>query len=320
MKKPLSVWLALASVCVLAVSARASLVYEKFATDPSVDGWQVFGTTNLFAWDPTNHVLDVTWDSTQPNSYYYHPLGVTLTTNDSFCVQFDLVVSNAAAFDYGMQLAVGLLHWSEATNSAFSRPNVTAQNAFEFDYFPAFNFGGYANGDEFTASIVDGAGNLFWNADYQTLTSNVMYHVVLFHDANSLGNRACIYTNGQVMSTFPLPTNYYPTNDDGAFGLDTLAVMSYADDGWGDDIYAQGTIANLSCQSPLPVQYVQALAAGQLRFASDTNWLYTLEETADFQTWTPAAAPSLGNGTNLVLQATNTPSTARFYRVEANLP
>jgi len=319
MQKQLSVLLALASLVSLTLNTRANLVSEKFTSDPARDGWQMFGDTHLFAWDPVSHVLDVTWDSTQPNSYYYHPLGVTLSTNDSFCVQFDLVVSNATAFNYGMQLAVGLLHWPDATNAAFSRPNVTAQNTFEFDYFPAFNYGGYANGDEVTATIVDGGGNLFWNGDYQTLGANVTYHVVLLHEANSIGNRACIYTNGQVMSTFPLPTSYYPPGDDGRFTLDTLAVMSYAGDGWGDDIYAQGTIANLSCQSPLPVQNLAAPAAGQVAFASDTNWVYTLEQTADLQTWLPAAAAVPGNGTNLVLQATNSPAAA-FYRVRADLP
>jgi hypothetical protein len=119
---------------------------------------------------------------------------------------------------------------------------------------------------------------------------------------------------------FPLINNYYPTNDDGAFIVDTISVTSYADDGYGDDIFAQGTVGNIAVASPLPVQAIQNLALGQIQFASDTNWLYTLEQTADFQTWTPAALGVFGNGTNLVLQATNPPPDKAFYRVRADLP
>jgi hypothetical protein len=304
--------------------AHATLVQEKFTTDPSLDGWQVFGDTNLFQWDPANQALDVTWDSTQENSYYYHPLGVTLTTNDSFCVQFDLQVSNAVAYNYGAGLAIGLLHWSDATNVDFSRtigypPNISP-SVFEFDYYPTVNFEGYYNPDSVDASIVDAAGNYNYDDDAQSLLPSVTYHVVLLHYAGSINISGVIYTNGQVMSTFPELNNYYPPGDDGSFVLDTLSVSSYLDDGYGDDVYAQGTIANLSCATPLPVQAVQTPVAGQVQFTSDTNWLYTLQQTTDFQTWTTAAPVIFGNGTNLLLQDTNPPAANSFYRVRADLP
>ena len=79
-------------------------------------------------------------------------------------------------------------------------------------------------------------------------------------------------------------------------------------------------MANLAFATPLPVGLVNTVATGQVHFASDTNWLYTLEQTADFQTWTPAAPARFGNGTNLVLQATNAPPDKSFYRVRADLP
>ena len=84
-------------------------------------------------------------------------------------------------------------------------------------------------------------------------------------------------------------------------------------------LLAHGTVGNLAFASPLPVGMVNVLAAGQVQFTSDTNWLYTLEQSADFQTWTAAAPASFGNGTNLLLQATNAPAAA-FYRVRADLP
>ena len=110
---------------------------------PALDGWQVFGNTNLFQWNSTNRMLDVTWDSSQTNSYFYHPLGVTLTTNDSFCVLFDLQLNDAVVTQDGNQVAVGLFHFSDATSPDFNRANSPLPNLFEFDYFPAFNYDGY---------------------------------------------------------------------------------------------------------------------------------------------------------------------------------
>ena len=111
----------------------------------------------------------------------------------------------------------------------------------------------------------------------------------------------------------------YGAND---FSLDTLAISSYTtlDDIYGDALLAHGTVDNLAFASPLPVDLVSPIAAGQIHFTSDTNWLYTLEQSADFKTWTPAAPTSLGNGTNLILQATNPPADKSFYRVSADLP
>ena len=104
--------------------------------------------------------------------------------------------------------------------------------------------------------------------------------------------------------------------------MDTLAVENYTtlDDTYGDSLFAQGSVANLSFASPLPVGLVRATAAGQVQLNSDTNWLYTLEQTADFHAWIPAAPAVFGSGANLLLQATNVPTGKSCYRVRADLP
>ena len=127
-----------------------------------------------------------------------------------------------------------------------------------------------------------------------------------------------VYTNGQVFTSLPTIAAYGANN----FSLDTLAISSYTttDDVYGDSLLAHGTVANLAFASPLPVDKVKTLAAGQIQFISDTNWLYTLEQSTNLKTWTPAAPASIGNGTNLVLQAINPSATQSFYRVRAALP
>lgn len=304
--------LAIASLFVLSV-AHATLVREKFATDPSLDGWQVFGDTNLFQWDSVNQNLAVTWDSSQTNSYFYHPLGATFTKADSFCVQFDLKLTNVVATGY-FELAVGLCHLADSTGATFSRANGVSPNLFEFDYFPPDIYQ-----PSLDATLVDAGDNFYFAFDdTRPLVNGVTYRVVLVHRAGESSLSGTVYTNGQVFTSLP-SIGAYGAND---FTLDTLAVSSYTtrDDIYGDSLLAQGTVDNLAFAAPLPLGQVQTLAAGKIQFRSDTNWLYTLEQSADFKTWTPAASASAGNGTNLVLQAANPPAGPSFYRVRADLP
>jgi hypothetical protein len=308
------------AVCFAVSAAHATLVHEKFAADPALDGWQVFGSTNLFQWNSTNQMLDVTWDSSQTNSYFYHPLGAALTKADSFCVLFDLQMSDAVVTQDGNQVAVGLFHFSDATQPDFNRANSPLPNLFEFDYFPAFNYDGYASPDTVDATLKDaqaGYAGLYWLSDPLTLNPGTTYRVVLIHRAGETVLSGTIYVNGQILSTLPKINDYGPIGD---FQLDTLSVSSFTDDGWGDALLAHGSVGNLACASPLPIGAVNAPAAGQVQFASDTNWLYTLEQSADFQTWTAAASATPGNGTNLLLRATNLPADCLYYRVRADLP
>jgi hypothetical protein len=309
--------LAIASLSVLSVvSVHASTLVERFTTDPAPDGWQIFGDTNLFHWDSVNQKLSVTWDSSQSNSYFYHPLGRTLTINDSFCVQFDLQVNDAIASGYGNELAIGLLHYSDATSADFSRANSPLPNFFEFDYFPADGNGDPASMDVTLKDAQPGFLGIYFAFDNVPLNPGVTYRVVLIHHIGEPGISGAVYINGQILTLLP---NVY-SGGVGSFQLDTLSVNSYADDGYGDSVLAHGTVTKLAVASPLPVDQIQMPGIGEFQFISDTSWLYTLEQTGDFKTWTPATHAVFGNGTNLVLQATNLPEDKAFYRVRADLP
>jgi hypothetical protein len=306
--------LALAGLFVLSVS-HAALIQEKFRTDPALDGWQVFGDPNLFRWDSINENLAVTWDSSQTNSYFYHPLGATFTKADSFCVLFDLNLTDTDVTGY-FQLAVGLCNFADATSANFSRANGVSPNLFEFDYFPD---GPDSYGPSIDATLVDADDNFYFAYDAsRPLANGVTYRVVLIHRAGESGISGTVYTNGQVFTSLPIIAAYGA--DD--FSLDTLAVSSYttADDTYGNALLAHGTVDNLAFASPLPVDKIETMAVGEIQFASDTNWLYTLEQSIDSKVWEPAAPAVFGNGVNLVLQAKNPPADKSFYRVCAALP
>ena len=86
-----SLALALAGLSLARIpAAQAATISQDFSSNPAQAGWQVFGDTNLFAWDQTNQALEVTWDSSRPNSYFFHSLGTVLTRQDDFSCSFDL--------------------------------------------------------------------------------------------------------------------------------------------------------------------------------------------------------------------------------------
>src|SRR5690348_6749372 len=78
----------------IAPASFAKTVRQNFATDPLQNGWQEFGNTNLFHWNPTNQNLEVTWDSRETNSFFYVPLGTSLNRNDDFTIEFDLLLND----------------------------------------------------------------------------------------------------------------------------------------------------------------------------------------------------------------------------------
>jgi hypothetical protein len=302
------------SLFFLSVTFADTIINEKFSVNPLQNGWQIFGDTNLFQWDSTNQNIAVTWDSSQTNSYFYHPLGATFTKADSFCVMFDLNLADEDAVGY-FQIAIGLCNFADATSPNFSRVNGISPNLFEFDYYPPASYD-----PSIDATLIDTNDSFYFAFDdTQPLLNGVDYRVVLIHRAGESSISGAVYANGQLFSSLAKIGNY-GAND---FQLDTLSINNYTTLGdiYGDDsLLAHGTIDNLAFASPLPISSVKTLSAGQIQFVSDTNWLYTLEQTTNFQNWISAAPTIFGNGTNLILSATNLSSAKEFYRARANLP
>jgi hypothetical protein len=314
---------ALAGLCLIAgPRSGAATLAETFATNPLADGWQVFGDTNLFLWNSTNHNLQVTWDSSRPNSYFYHPLGTILGIDDDFSVAFDLQLSDANVLGT-FEVAVGLLNLSDATSAGFCRPMAFSPNIFEFDFFPD---GGY--GPSISITMADRTVNPTNTDDFDfafddlPLNPGVAYHVVLTHAAGDTNITGVVLVDGQVYTTLP---NAYP----GPFTdirLDTVSISSYsgANDIYGDELLAHGTVANVSVSLPPPPVQNLGLALGdnlcQAQFLSRSNWIYTLERTGDFKAWTSVSPATCGNASILLLQDTNPPPDNAFYRVRANRP
>src|SRR5882724_1011553 len=306
-------------LCATSGIVSAGTFTENFATDPASNGWLTFGNSNLFQWDSTNHDMQVTWDSSQPNSYFYHPLGTNLDSGSDFSISFDLQLTDSSATGFGFELAVGFLNLADATNSAFLRGTGSdSPNLLEFDYFPAGDFP-----PSLDCTAVDANNNFqfIYDPNSLPLVNSTLYHITVTHVSGAPLITGQVLSGGNLYTSFP--TNFTSTNFAG-FQVDTVSISSYNDANSGGSALAHGTVANIvvTILPPPPLNITGSFSNNlwQVQFASRNYWFYTLERTADFQSWSPASDATPGNGGALFLQDTNTPADNVFYRVQANRP
>ncbi len=333
--------LALAGLCAVSASRAATLV-EDFSTNPQAGSWQEFGDTNLFSWNSTNGTLEVTWDSTQPNSYFYHPLGLQLTRYDDFSVEFDLRLSDiASGVEPGktgpLQISLGLLNLAEATSTNFMRGAFgAAPDVAEFDYYTDgfYNYGGvnYPSPASAVPSFIPGTDPTHYSpifvSDYETeLPTNQTVHIRLAYTGVDQTARLTATTNGVPLGQLPplvlgdsSNSQVIPTDN---FHVDTFSISSYSSAGDDfDSVLAHGTVDNLVVQASLvPVGRISGgLTSGgawQAQFFTHTNWAYTLERTSDFKSWAPVSVTLRGTEDQMTLQDTNSLPAQAFYRVRA---
>ena len=77
----------------------------------------------------------------------------------------------------------------------------------------------------------------------------------------------------------------------------------------------------LTIPDPPAITFAGTLTNGtwQGTVATRTNWLYTLQRTTDFISWT-APDSGWGNGAVIALTDTNPPAPAGAYRISADRP
>jgi hypothetical protein len=333
--------LAFAGLFALSV-AHATVITEDFSANPLQNGWQVFGNTNLFQWNSTNQNLEVTWDSSQPNSYFYHPLGTILTRNDDFSIEFDLRLSDiASGVEPGktgpMEIGIGFLNLGLATGTNFMRGSWgDAPDVAEFDYFPDgyYDYNGTIYPAPATATpafipqnAYDLSPTLYAPFDFEFPTGQIV-HVTMTFTASNQTVVTTITTNG-VTSRLPDLALTDPSlsafTDSDDFRVDTFSVTSYSNTGDPyDSVLAHGFVGNIVVTVPSPpVQNFNGNRANNVwqgQFISQSNWLYTLERTADFQSWTNVSVTTFGVNGILILSDTNALMDRAFYRVRAERP
>jgi len=319
-------FLALAFVLSLNV-ARATTIVETFSNDPLAQGWLATGNTNLFRWNDTNQNLEVTWDSSQTNSYFCRPFGTSLTKASDFMLGFDLRLNDIAGGvnpgkPFPFQISIGLLNLAQATNTGFIRGSgFESPNLVEFDYFPGGIF------DPTVSPVLISSNNEFSAGGFTyplELTTNTVFHVTVLYTAGDRTLRTLMTRNGLPFG--PVKDCLLNTNFSD-FIVDRFGVSSYSDvgqfPGFEGSVLAHGVVDNFMFAAPPPLTKVTAVSsagAASVQFRSATNWVYTLERSTNFQSWATASSAAPGTGGMLVLQDTNPPNANAFYRVNARFP
>ncbi|MDB6108920.1 MAG: hypothetical protein JWR69_670, partial [Pedosphaera sp.] len=273
--------------------------------------------------------------SAKTNSYYQHPLGTMLTKQDDFSLAFDLRLNDLIAGidtnkSSAFQISVGLLNLASATRTNFFRGSgVDATNGpvnlVEFDYFPddpVYHYGATISPTMLSATNQFSDGGFSFPFE---LTIGDLYHVEMNYTAANRTLATVMTRNGQPFGPINDATLGATFTD---FHVDQLAIASYSDAGqdpqYGGSVLAHGILDNFSITTPPPP--VANIAGGftgnswQVQFSSQTNWLYTLERTGDFQTWAAASTSLTGTGGSLSLSDTNAAAGKAFYRVRAERP
>ncbi len=296
-------------------------IAETFAEDPAIAGWQTFGKTNLFQWDATRQAMKATWDSSQPNSFFYRPLGMTLNKQDDFALSFDLTLDTVSIGqtpdkEFTFELALGFINRANAFATNFIRGTgvaADAPNLVEFDYFPDSGFGA-------TISTAITSDSLFLTANSYPLelTTGAKFHVELQYDAASHVLKTAMTRDGQTFG--PIKDLIVKTNFTN-FAVDAVAISSYSDIEADGSILAAGWVDNLQVSLPTlstPEISGRLAATGyEISFPAKAGWFYALERSTDLMAWKEVANQAVtatGNAMMVDSLQTNGPA---WYRLRA---
>jgi hypothetical protein len=317
--QPWWVWL-VAFVC---LSAHAATFKEDFSRDPTAQGWSIAGDSSLFKWNSTNQNLEAVWDSGRSNSFFYRPLGASLSRRDDFAFSFDLVLEEIrigvrSDKPFTFQIAIGLINSRAAFQPSFVRgTGAQSPDLVEFDYFPDSGFGATIS------PVVISSGSQFipsFNFPLE-MTPGDRFRVTLTYRSKDQTLVTAMTRNGQPFGPIKdvnLPASFTD------FRVDALAVCNYSDAGAGGSVLARGVVDDFVLTLPEPP--VTALTGAfirgtwQVEFDAAKDWLYTLERTEDFKSWRAVSPVQAGTGGRLSLSDASPQGTSAFYRIRAARP
>ena len=304
---------------------RATTIIENFSSDPTPFAWGVYGNPSLFAWNATNHNLEVTWDSSQSNSYFTRAIGANLTKAVDFMLGFDVRLNDIGPGadvnkPFTFQIAIGLINLAQATNTGFIRASgFDAPNLVEFDYFWDSGFGATVSPVVISGLNEYSTGGFTFPLE---LATGPTFRVTLLYTADDHTLRTTITRNGLPFGPVQDATLGANFSD---FTVDHFGVSSFNDAGQDPrydvgSVLAHGVVDNFVFAAPPPVTRVVATGPGQIQFCSTTNWIYALERTTNFQSWLPVSTPVAGIAGTMTMQDPNPPAGSALYRVQAQLP
>ena len=316
-----------------AIAADAAIISADFSTDPKSTGWKTFGDASLFRWNNTNENLEVTWDSSHSNSFFYLPLKTILAKSDDFTFTFDvrlrdIRIGTTPEKTNTFEIGIGLLNSRSITNTNYFRgagvsTKYGVRNLVEFDYFPDAGFGA-----TFATSVVSTNNTFAYAHNFPIeMTTNDLFRITLGYTASNQLLRTSTIRNG---SPIALSVSNLVLSSEPDFRLDAFGVCSYSDaiqtgppNYWGS-VLAHGTIDNVALTIPNPpldrIALAMSNATLNVQMLSRTNWTYTLQRSIELANWNDIGPTITGNGSTLTFSDTNAIGPRAFYRVRLERP
>jgi len=318
-------------------SGFGAVIADDFAENPTGKGWRAFGETSLFRWNGSNQNLEVAWDSSRSNGFFYLPVGTILSKNDDFSVAFDVRLKDVrlgatANKTNTFEIAIGFLNSRTVTNANYFRgagQNATygVRNLVEFDYFPDSGFGA-----TFATTVVSTNNRILPVHNFPLeMTPGDLFRITLAYTSSNKTLRTSARKNGTPFGLSPgntLGDLVLTSHPD--FRVDAFGVSSYSDaiqtstpDYWGS-ILAHGVIDNVVLtvpEAPLPaIAFAISNSIPQFAFMSRTNWNYSLQRSLDAIQWDDVSLTVAGNGGSMILTDSNALAGHMLYRVRLERP
>jgi hypothetical protein len=327
-------FLQIITIAACAASLRAAQLHEDFTAAPA--DWKIFGDSSLFQWNAADGNLQVTWDSSKPNSCFYLPLGMTLSRGDSFSIRFalrleDLMIGSDPNKPSSFQISAGLVNLTNfADPNLFRGSGIDAEhgprNLVEFDYFADSGFGATV------APTIISFNNQFAASFNFPLEVSVgdNYEIAMNYSAETQTLSSSLLKNGSPYGTPPNNTLDDVVLGKGFsdFAVNAFAVASYNDAGqtppeFAGSVIAHGTIDNVGVTLPDPpsttIHLSYSVTSVTIAFDTNPRWRYLLQRSDDLKSWTDLGEELQGNGGELQLHDPVT-QLAQFYRVRLRHP
>ena len=160
------------------------------------------------------------------------------------------------------------------------------------------------------------------------LPTNTVVHIQMNFTPSNQTLVTLLTTNGSIFFQPPdvvltdTNTSAFTAADD--YRVDTFSISSYSSSGDDfDSVLGHGIVDNVMISYALPIESFTGFFSNgvwQASFSTRSNWVYTLERTTDFQSWTAVSPAAPGNGAVSFVQDAAAPPQNAFYRVRATRP
>jgi hypothetical protein len=321
-------------LALLSLTVRAQVPPKSLGVD--LREWSVRGSTNFSRLLPENQGVEIVWDSSRTNSFFYFPLGITLRRGDDFTLSFvfkltELQIGSTPGKPYTFQIAAGLINLTNAFDPSMFRGSGInsdhgARNLVEFNYFPDSGFGATV-----APTIVTRDNQILFSDNHPLeLELNRYYKFEMSFTGADQKLRSRLW-QGEIDSALfnaaPIQLRDLTlTENFSDFALDAISIHSYSDEGqmfpFAGSIQAKGALSQMELivfNRPRVWMFITS-GALSLQFETSVNWQYHPEWTSDFSDWKTLSGPFVGNGGMATIPISAKEGEKRFFRLRSERP